>query len=196
MASNLDEQELVKRLQNQDEAAFAILVRTYQAPIFRLAFRMLRDRGEAEELSQEVFITAYTKIGMFRGDSKLKTWLYRVATNQCINRIHYLNRRGRKSKSEYIDGYSKSAQSGDTDGPDAHLAGNQLQTHLEKAISMLSDEHRTLIILRDIEGMPYDEIQDVTELELGTIKSRLHRARSSLRSYLTELENPNKGVTE
>src|SRR5687768_10374102 len=98
-----DEDKLVERLKRRDEAAFNELVRLYQVKIFRLVFRMLGDRAEAEDLAQEVFVTVFKSIDGFRGDSKLSTWLYRVATNHCKNRIKYLGRRARGAKKELDD---------------------------------------------------------------------------------------------
>lgn len=203
------EEKLVERLKRRDEAAFNELIRLYQGRIFRLVFRMLGDRTEAEDLAQEVFITVFKSIDGFRGDSKLSTWLYRVATNHCKNRIKYLDRRARGKKKEYdevaehdaLDSASMSA-SAHIARPDQMMEAMQKERILQQAIAALEDEHRELIVLRDIEHMTYEQIQDITGLAEGTVKSRLHRARHSLRTKVLRLSegrrssNPGPPIAE
>ncbi len=188
------EEELVERLKRRDEAAFNELIRLYQARIFRLVFRMLGDRAEAEDLAQEVFITVFKSIDGFRGDSKLSTWLYRVATNHCKNRIKYLDRRARGKKKEFDEIAEHGALDSATMNPSAHIArpdqmleALQKEKILQEAIGALDDEHRELIVLRDIEHMSYEQIQEITGLAEGTVKSRLHRARHALRTKVLRL---------
>jgi RNA polymerase sigma-70 factor (ECF subfamily) len=188
------EEELVERLKRRDEAAFNELIRLYQARIFRLVFRMLGDRSEAEDLAQEVFITVFKSIDGFRGDSKLSTWLYRVATNHCKNRIKYLDRRARGKKKEFDEIAEHNALESATMNPSAHIArpdqmleAMQKEKILQDAIGSLEDEHRELIVLRDIEHMTYEQIQEITGLAEGTVKSRLHRARHALRTKVLRL---------
>ena len=188
------EEELVERLKRRDEAAFNELIRLYQARIFRLVFRMLGDRSEAEDLAQEVFITVFKSIDGFRGDSKLSTWLYRVATNHCKNRIKYLDRRARGKKKEFDEIAEHGALESATMNPSAHIArpdqmleAMQKEKILQDAIGSLDDEHRELIVLRDIEHMTYEQIQEITGLAEGTVKSRLHRARHALRTKVLRL---------
>jgi RNA polymerase sigma-70 factor, ECF subfamily len=188
------EEKLVERLKVRDEAAFNELIRLYEARIFRLVFRMLGDRAEAEDLAQEVFITVFKSIDGFRGDSKLSTWLYRVATNHCKNRIKYLERRARGRKKEFDEiaeqGVIESATmnpSAQIARPDQMLEAMQKEKILQEAIGALDDEHRTLIVLRDIEHMTYEQIQEITGLPEGTVKSRLHRARHALTSKVRRL---------
>jgi RNA polymerase sigma-70 factor (ECF subfamily) len=188
------EEKLVERLKRRDEAAFNELIRLYQDRIFRLVFRMLGDRAEAEDLAQEVFITVFKSIDGFRGDSKLSTWLYRVATNHCKNRIKYLDRRARGKKKEFDEiaehGAIESATmnpSSQIARPDQMLEAYQKEKILKEAIGALDDEHRTLIVLRDIEHMTYEQIQEITGLPEGTVKSRLHRARHALRTKVVRL---------
>ena len=188
------EEQLVERLKRRDEVAFNELIRLYQARIFRLVFRMLGDRAEAEDLAQEVFITVFKSIDGFRGDSKLSTWLYRVATNHCKNRIKYLDRRARGKKKEFDEiaehGTLESATmnpSSQIARPDHMVEALQKERILKEAIGALDDEHRTLIVLRDIEHMTYEQIQEITGLPEGTVKSRLHRARHALREKVRRL---------
>ena len=189
------EEKLVRRLQQQDEQAFNELVRLYQGRIFRLVFRMIGDRAEAEDLAQEVFVTVFKAIKNFRGDSKLSTWMYRVATNHCKNRIKYLGRRARGKKKE-LDELADAAAiesatmntSAQVPRPDEALSGRQIERFVQIALASLPDEQRTLVVLRDVENLTYDEIQSVTGLAQGTVKSRLHRARLALASKVRELQ--------
>ena len=188
------EERLVERLKQRDEAAFNELIRLYEGRIFRLVFRMLGDRAEAEDLAQEVFITVFKSIDGFRGDSKLSTWLYRVATNHCKNRIKYLQRRARGKKKEFDELSEHDALESATMSssstiarPDQMLEAYQKEKILKDAIGALDEEHRELIVLRDIEHMTYEQIQEITGLAEGTVKSRLHRARHALRDRVKRL---------
>ncbi|MFW5921078.1 MAG: sigma-70 family RNA polymerase sigma factor [Polyangiales bacterium] len=188
------EQRLVARLKRRDEAAFNELVRLYEGRVFRLVLRMLGDRAEAEDLSQEIFVTVFKSIDNFRGDSKLSTWLYRVATNHCKNRIKYLSRRARGQKKELDEFHDAEAvesatmsTSAQIPRPDDMAEGHQAESLIKRALADLAEEQRELIVLRDIENLTYDEIQDVTGLAEGTVKSRLHRARMALQQRAAEL---------
>lgn len=184
------EQMLVERLRQRDERAFADLVRLYQNQVFTLAYRMLGDRGEAEDLAQEVFLQVLRSIITFRGESKLSTWIYRIAVNQCYNRRKYLGRRGHKTNAEFdtVDEVGASASIANRGAsPDAVLEGAQLEEALRAALAKLDEEHRVVVILRDIEDMSYEEIAAVTGLADGTVKSRLHRGRMALKQHLERL---------
>ena len=195
MSDGLEEQ-LVSRLKRRDEAAFNELVELYQTRIFRLVFRMLGDHGEAEDLAQEVFITVFKRIDSFRGESKLSTWMYRIATNHCKNRIKFLKRRAKGRKQEFdeiADGQQlASATMNPTNPlprPDEMAEGRQTEHIIKTALANLSEEQRTLIVLRDIENMAYSEIKSVTGLAEGTVKSRLHRARAALKEQVVRLQS-------
>lgn len=190
------EERLVERLKRRDEAAFNELITMYQGRIFRLVLRMLDDREEAEDLAQEVFVTVFKSIDGFRGDSKLSTWLYRVATNHCKNRLKYLQRRARGKKKEFDEIAEASALESATMDTTSHIArpdhlveAYEKERILKTAIGELEEEHRTLIVLRDIENLTYEEIQDITGLAEGTVKSRLHRARHALREKVIRLSD-------
>jgi RNA polymerase sigma-70 factor (ECF subfamily) len=181
------EEQLVERLKRRDELAFNELVRAYDKRVFRLVLRMLNDRAEAEDVTQEVFITVFKAIDSFRGDSKLSTWMFRVATNHCKNRIKYLDRRARGKKSELDElsehGAVESASmssSAQVARPDQQAEANQIETIVRAAIAELDEDQRELVILRDVENLSYEEIQEITGLPEGTVKSRLHRARLQL----------------
>lgn len=198
-----EEARLVERLKKQDEAAFNELVRMYEARIFRLVFRMLGDRAEAEDLAQEVFVTVFKSIHGFRGDSKLSTWMYRVATNHTKNRIKYLGRRARGQKQEFdeiADGHALESATMSTSvrlpRPDEMVQGKETEYFIRVALHELSDEQRQLIVLRDIENLTYEDIQKLTGLPAGTVKSRLHRARLALVKRVKQLQAGGKADSE
>lgn len=184
------ERLLVRRLQQRDEKAFQEMVRLYQHKVFNLVFRMIGNREEAEDVAQEVFVTVWKAIDSFRGDSKLSTWLYRIAANQCKNRIKYLGRRsylhtGQLEESEaQIQQAQPSLLQPHTDGPEQVLAGRQMERLLSQGIAALDEEQRTLLVLRDVEELSYQEICAITSLPEGTVKSRIHRARMALKELL------------
>ncbi len=193
------EEKLVERLRKRDEAAFSELVRLYQTKVFHLLYRMLGDKEEARDVAQDVFYTVFKSIDSFRGDSKLSTWIYRVATNHCKNRIKYLGRRARGQKQEFNEISEQSsvesasmATSAQIDRPDQAFDGAETETIVQRALAALDDEHRSLVVMRDIEGMTYEEIQSITGLPEGTVKSRLHRARLALKEHV---EAQYKGTT-
>jgi RNA polymerase sigma-70 factor (ECF subfamily) len=181
-----DEARLVARLRLRDEAAFNQFVRMYEQRVFALVLRMLGNRAEAQDLSQEVFITVFRSIESFRGDSRLGTWLYRVAINHCKNRIKYLDRRSTRAHDAIEDAQEGDVADGGVVGgrparPDEAMEGSEMEKAVRNALAALDDEHRELIILRDLEGLAYEEIVAITGLPDGTVKSRLHRARAALR---------------
>lgn len=187
---SLRERRLIRKLRERDERAFRELLEHYGDRVYNLTFRMLGDRQEAEDVAQEVFITVFKSIDSFRGDSKLSTWLYRVTANHCKNRIKYLARRYDRAKAEYDDGIDRDSAQGAYTAPtparkpDERMEGMELELQLQSAIATLDEDHRLLVVLRDIEELSYDEICQITGLPEGTVKSRLHRARLALRKKL------------
>jgi RNA polymerase sigma-70 factor (ECF subfamily) len=151
---------------------------------------MLSDREEAFDLTQEIFVSIHQHVGEFRADSKLLTWVFRVARNHCINRLKYLKRRGRNRSEELteINGEALELIQGAAARPDETLEARQTREKVQRAISQLDEEQRVLVVLRDIEGLSYEEIVVITELAQGTVKSRLHRAREKLAAMLAEPE--------
>jgi RNA polymerase sigma-70 factor (ECF subfamily) len=152
---------------------------------------MLNDHAEAEDVSQEVFIAVFKAIGSFRGESKLSTWLYRLAANHCKNRIKYLARRAQGKKTEFDEVAERDTVRHATMStfvtiarPDQEAEAAQLEAILRAAIAELDEDQRELVILRDVENLSYEEIQQITGLPEGTIKSRLHRARWALAKAL------------
>ncbi len=184
------ERKLVRRLKDRDERAFSELIESNGDRVFNLCFRLLGNREEAEDLAQDVFITVFKKIDTFQGDSKLSTWIYRIASNLSKNRIRYLAVRHDRSKAEFDETVDASAAAAaltspnQAKSPDAHVEGQQLEGIMQAAIAELEEDHRLLIVLRDIEELSYEEICEITELAEGTVKSRLHRARLALRKKM------------
>ena len=155
---------------------------------------MLGNREEAEDVAQEVFVTVFKSIDSFRGEAKFSTWLYRIAANHCKNRMKYLGRRNYKSTGELDEAAEREIYASPNgalrphvDGPDAVLEGLQMERMVQDGIASLEEEHRSLIVLRDVEDLSYEEIGAITGLADGTVKSRLHRARLALKDYMARL---------
>ena len=186
-----DERRLIERLKLRDEGAFNELVRRHQAPVFRLLARLLGDAAEAEDVAQEVFVSVFKSIDSFRGDSALATWLYRIAMNHGKNRIKYLSRRARDGQ-RVLDERSDAQASGAPDSrparPDHAVEGQQAEQHLQSALAALDDEQRLLLALRDLQDLSYEEIRVMTGLPIGTVKSKLHRARMALHEHFLALQ--------
>ncbi|MEM6293405.1 MAG: sigma-70 family RNA polymerase sigma factor [Myxococcota bacterium] len=190
------DRQLVVRLKAGDQRAFEELVRLYQDRVFALSYRMLGNRQEAEDLAQEVFITLHRAIGSYRGEGRFYTWLYRIASNTCKNRIKYLRGRHFHKSVSVDDTPEAQAPAGEAGpgvplqsrvhGPEAMTEGNRLEAAVQRELAALDPEHRLLIILRDVQGMSYQEILRITGLQEGTLKSRLHRARVALKDRLKE----------
>ena len=190
----IDEQteaQFIARLVARDETAFNELVLTYERRVFSLVFRMLGRRDEAEDLAQEVFVQVFKAIGQFRGDSKLSTWIYRIAVNLCKNKTKYLARRHAGDQDDVdamADRVPFSAAKGvsvaEVSRPDELVEGMQLEAVVKVAIAQLEPDFRQALILRDVEDMSYEEIAAVTGLPDGTVKSRIHRARGQLRALV------------
>lgn len=181
------ERALVLRLRRGDPDAFELLVRTHQDRVYDFCLRMLGDREEASDLAQEIFVSVHQNLRRFREDSKLSTWLFRICRNHCLNRLKYLKRRGRGRSEEYDEGALSEAL-GPSVGPDAALDAARQRARVQRAISQLDPDARELVALRDIEGLSYEEIVEITDLPEGTVKSRLHRAREKLALLLGRVE--------
>ncbi len=186
---SLAERLLIGRLRDRDPAAFEEIVRRYGDKVFNLVYRMLGNRHEAEDITQEVFITVFKTVETFRGEAKFSTWLLRIAANQSKNRIKYLSRR--PTDGGEVDEAAPPAAGtpgpvahAQIEGPDKLLEAAELESLMQKAIASLDEEHRLLVILRDVEELSYQEIGEITTLPEGTIKSRLHRARMEIKEVL------------
>jgi RNA polymerase sigma-70 factor, ECF subfamily len=184
------ERVLLAKLRHKDTAAFEQLVKTHQDRVYDFCVRMMADREEAFDLTQEIFVSVHQHIGDFRQDAKLTTWLFRIARNHCLNRIKYLRRRGRGRSDEYgeVQEQAINDAAGAPQKPDDALESSRLRALVRRAIDELDEDQRVLVVLRDIEGLSYEDIMEVTELAEGTVKSRLHRAREKLAHILERLE--------
>ena len=174
-----DDTDLLERLRAGEPRAFEDLVRSYQHRVFGVALRMLHSPAEAEDIAQEVFLRVHGAIGDFRGDAKLSTWLYGIASNLCLNRLASASRRRMRHDE---DALTRAA----SEGPDATamVERGEVEAALHQAIAELPDERRIVIVLRDLEGLSYEEIAQALDLEAGTVRSRLHRARMDLKSKM------------
>jgi RNA polymerase sigma-70 factor, ECF subfamily len=176
------EQRLIARLTARDERAFTELVRAYERRVLGLVTRMIGNRDEAKEITQEVFFQVFKAIGSFRGESKLSTWIYRIAVNQCKNRVKYLQ--VRHSDEQVPLGEARRANVGSIDRPDEMMAGRQMEQIVQAAILRLEPSFRECLVLRDVEELSYEEIEQITSLNAGTVKSRIHRARGQLKDLV------------
>lgn len=174
-----DEAPFAERLRAGDPAAFETLVVRYQHRVFGIALRMLENRAEAEEIAQETFLRAHRALAEFRGEAKLSTWLYAIASRLCLNRLAAGERRLRREDPEALEG-----RPGAGADPADELERRERDAALRRAIAELGEERRIVLVLRDIEGLSYAEIAQALGLELGTVRSRLHRARLDLKAKL------------
>ncbi|PYN17491.1 MAG: hypothetical protein DME05_04470 [Candidatus Rokuibacteriota bacterium] len=174
-----DESHLVEAVRRGDPRAFEDLVGAYQHRVFGVALRMLGNRAEAEEVAQEVFLRVHKAIGDFRGEAKLSTWLYAIASRLCLNRLASGERRAVREGEETLTRLASGRP-----GPGDELERSELEAALHRAIAELPEERRIVVVLRDLEGLAYEEIAAALELELGTVRSRLHRARMDLKAKL------------
>ncbi len=170
---------LLDRLRAGDARAFEELVTAHQHRVYGVALRMLGNGAEAEDVAQETFLRAYRAIAGFRGEARLSTWLYGIAARLCLNRLASGERRRVRQGEERLTRLA----TGEAD-PAARLEQSELETALHRAIAELSDERRIVVVLRDLEGLSYEEIAAALDLEPGTVRSRLHRARMDLKDKL------------
>ena len=174
-----DDEEFLRRLRVGEARAFEEMVIAYQHRVFGVAVRMLGNAAEAEEIAQEVFLRAHRALGNFRGEAKLSTWLYTIASRLCLTRLGSSERSMARQGEESLMRLHAS-----TGGPDAALEQSELEAALHRAIAELPDDRRIVVVLRDVEGLSYEEIAAALDLELGTVRSRLHRARMDLKDKL------------
>ncbi len=182
------ERKMIRGLKARDEDAFTECVLTYQHKVFNICLRIMGDREEAEDLAQEVFVAVFKYIDSFRGESKFSTWLYRITINRAQNRLQYLARRshhlhGGIDEPEHA-ALSESPLSAAIPRPDGQAIGNELETIVQEGLLQLSEDFRLILVLRDIENLSYKEISEIVELNEGTVKSRLFRARVALKEYV------------
>lgn len=179
----------IKEVLKGDQEAFGEIVELFRDKVFQICYRMLGNRHEAEDIAQEAFVRAYVNIHSFNQNRKFSTWLYRIATNLCIDRI-------RKKKPDYFldaevagtDGLTLYSQiAADEKSPDAEVETMEIQDIVQREILRLPDKYRIVIVLRYIDELSLNEISEVLEMPLGTVKTRIHRAREALRKQLNNL---------
>jgi RNA polymerase sigma-70 factor (ECF subfamily) len=186
---NID-QLLVDRAQHGDKKAFELLVLKYQRKLMRLISRLIRDQAEAEDVVQEAFIKAYRALPQFRGDSAFYTWLYRIGINTAKN---YLVTQGRRAPTsteadvEEAETFDDGDQLRDINTPESMLATKQIAETVNLAMEVLPEELRTAITLREIEGLSYEDIAEAMHCPIGTVRSRIFRAREAIAEKLRPL---------
>jgi len=182
MSNESTDKELVKRVQKGDKGAFDLLVVKYEHKIVNLVMRYVRDPETALDISQEAFIKAYRALPRFRGDSAFYTWLYRIAVNTAKNHLAAQRRRPADIELDLQDPdqYGLHAKLKETDTPEAVSLSQELQETLERAIQALPDDLRTAIVLRELDGMSYEEIAQTMDCPVGTVRSRIFRARDAI----------------
>lgn len=179
----MNERELIARLQKRDETAFEELLRQYEKKVYTLCFRMCGNSEDAEEAAQDTFLALWRGIDRFRQESSLSTWIYRLASNACID---LLRRRKKQGSSLSLDDEELFLDAVDpAPHPQEAVEHREAQKLLQEGLSALPEEYRKVLILREIEGLSYTEIAESASLELGTVKSRISRGRVLLRNFLS-----------
>jgi RNA polymerase sigma-70 factor (ECF subfamily) len=184
------DRELVARAQRGDKRAFELLVEKYQRKLGRLLSRFIRDPSEVEDVTQEAFIKAYRALPAFRGDSAFYTWLYRIGINTAKNYLMAMGRRAPTStevEAEEAEGFEEGEQLRDINTPESVLLSNEIAQTVNSTIEQLPEELRTAIQLREIEGMSYEDIARVMDCPIGTVRSRIFRAREAIAEQLRPL---------
>jgi RNA polymerase sigma-70 factor (ECF subfamily) len=192
--ASVSDQEVVQRASAGAESAYRELVRRYQRPVFSLIYRMVRDRELAEDLTQETFVKVLNAIDRYRPEYKFSSWIFKIANNAAIDHL-----RRRELDTLSLEGgpdavtadqiQATSLQLGDrTESPLEELEARELGTQIETAIGRLRPEYRSCIMMRHVEGRTYDEIAEILDLPLGTVKTYIHRARAELRELLEPLK--------
>ncbi|GGZ61504.1 RNA polymerase sigma factor RpoE [Lysobacter xinjiangensis] len=195
------DRELVERVQRGDSAAFDVLVRRYQHRTVGLIGRYVHDWSECQDVAQEVFMRAYRALGNFRGDAQFSTWLHRIAVNTAKNHLVAQNRRPPTDDIDVMDAeqFDTSLRLRDTDTPEHELLRQEIETTVMDAVNRLPGELRDAITLREVEGLSYDEIAERMGCPIGTVRSRIFRAREAIDAQLRPLlDTPNdpKGKPE
>jgi len=181
------DQQLVERAQRGDKKAFELLVGKYQRKLARLLSRFIRDAAEVEDVTQEAFIKAYRALPTFRGDSAFYTWLYRIGINTAKNYLVAMGRRAPTTTeidSEEAEGFESGDQLRDLNTPENEMATRQIADTVNQTLSELPEELRTAITLREIEGMSYEDIANIMNCPIGTVRSRIFRAREAIAAKL------------
>jgi len=190
----LEDQALISALQRAEAGAYETLIQRFQAPVYNLAWRLLDNPADAGDVVQEVFLKVFRNVGSFRGDSSLRTWIYRIAVNESHNKRRWLFRH-RKGETGIEDVYpgddnreAPLVDSGET--PFDFTMNHEAQLLLEEGLAAISPAFRAALVLREVEELSYEEIATILEISMGTVKSRIVRGREALRCYLANRLNP------
>jgi len=191
MTQDDSDQQLVERVQAGDKAAFDLLVRKYQHRVLKLVSRFVSDAAEAEDVAQEAFLKAYRALASFRGDSAFYTWLYRIAINTAKNALVSNRRRPVDFDLDLQDPeqYDRHARLKEGDTPEGVLLTEEIRSVVEKAMEQLPEDLRTAIVLRELEGLSYEEIAEAMDCPVGTVRSRIFRAREAIDKKLKPLRD-------
>ena len=183
------DQELVRRVQAGDQTAFNLLVLKYQHRVLKLVGRFVNDAAEAEDVAQEAFLKAYRALASFRGDSAFYTWLYRIAINTAKNALVSQRRRPVDFDLDLQDPdqYDRHAKLKEADTPEGVLLTDEIRAVVEEAMAELPEDLRTAIVLRELEGLSYEEIAEAMDCPVGTVRSRIFRAREAIDKMLKPL---------
>lgn len=190
----VDENKLVNKAVKGDNSAFEALMEKHMGIIYNIALRMAANQDDAEDMTQEIMIKIFRSLGSFKGNSKFSTWIYRVAVNTCLDELK------KKKNKKYLsldaeisgdDGENQIEIKDDSPSPEKLAEQNELRDMVAAAVKLLSDEHRAVIVLRDIRGMSYSEIAGILGCSDGTVKSRISRARAQLKMILEKEYNFN-----
>jgi RNA polymerase sigma-70 factor, ECF subfamily len=189
MTQDDTDQQLVERVQAGDKSAFNLLVLKYQHRVLKLVGRFVSDAAEAEDVAQEAFLKAYRALASFRGDSAFYTWLYRIAINTAKNALVSSRRRPVDFDLDLQDPeqYDRHAKLKDADTPEGVLLTEEIREVVEKAMEQLPEDLRTAIVLRELEGLSYEEIAEAMDCPVGTVRSRIFRAREAIDKKLKPL---------
>lgn len=184
------EQEWIARAKAGDMQAFEALILQHEKIVYNVALRMMNHSEDARDISQEVFLKAYKSIGQFDERAMFSTWLYRITTNTCIDELR--RRKGKQSYSleeelESEEGSMQRQIADEGETPEESLLRAERADELKKALAQLTEEHRIAVILRDIRGLSYEEIAEIMDLPMGTVKSRISRARNQLKQEILKI---------
>ena len=193
------EQKWISAAQKGDQDAFESLVRLYEKRVLALTRRMCRNPADAEEAAQEAFLAAWQGLPFFRGDASFSTWLYRLASNACVDLLRREGRHQAAAGPSLDDEELNLDVTGRSGGPQEAAERQELKEQIEQGLQALTPEHRQVLLLREMHQLSYDEIADTLDLDVGTVKSRISRGRKQLRKFLLESGNfsppfPSKGT--
>lgn len=193
--TDLKEKELIRKAKQGDMLAFEELILKHEKIVYNVALRMMNHSEDARDISQEVFLKAYRSLGNFDERSQFSTWLYRITHNTCIDEMR--KRKGKQSYSleeelENEEGSMQRQIADEGDTPEESLLREERKSEIIQALDTLSEEHKAAIILRDVKGLSYEEIAEILELSLGTVKSRISRARNHLKTEILKIRERNE----